>query len=177
MSEVFRTPDERFEDLEGYDFEPNYLDLTGDLDGLRMHYVDEGEGDPDPPAPRRADVVVPVPEDDPRSVGVRAGSWLPIYIGFGRSDKVTEIGLVHLRPSCRLRETIHRGLDLRDITLVVHDWGGPIGLRLAVEDEDRFSRLVILNTAVFRRARESLRTKPSSRGVSSPRRTPTCRSA
>ena len=40
--DVYRTPDERFDDLPGYDFEPHYLEQ----DGLRMHYVDEGAGEP-----------------------------------------------------------------------------------------------------------------------------------
>ena len=149
MSEVFRTPEERFAGLEGYDFAPNYIDLTGDLDGLRMHYVDEGEGAP-----------ILLLHGEPtwsflyrKMITNLTGSGrvvAPDYIGFGRSDKVTEIDWYTYDRHVDSMKRFIEELDLRDITLVVHDWGGPIGLRLAVENEDRFARLVILNTAVFR---------------------------
>ena len=149
MSDVFRTPDDRFAGLEGYDFTPNYIDLTGDLDGLRMHYVDEGVGTPilllhgEPTWSFLYRKVIPGLTGSGRVVA-------PDYIGFGRSDKVTEMGWYTYDRHVESMERFIDELDLRDITLVVHDWGGPIGLRLAVENEDRFSRLVILNTAVFR---------------------------
>ena len=57
--DVFRTPDERFEGLPGYDFEPNYAEV----DGLRLHYLDEGEGEPGRLLPRRADLGLPLPQD------------------------------------------------------------------------------------------------------------------
>ena len=59
--DIFRTPDERFEGLPGYDFEPNYAEV----DGLRLHYVDEGpdDGRPGRLLPRRADLGLPLPED------------------------------------------------------------------------------------------------------------------
>jgi haloalkane dehalogenase len=149
MSEVFRTPDERFADLEGYDFAPNYIDLTGDLDGLRMHYVDEGEGSPilllhgEPTWSFLYRKMIPGLTGSGRVVA-------PDYIGFGRSDKVTEMGWYTYDRHVESMKRFIEELDLTDTTLVVHDWGGPIGLRLAVENEDRFARLVILNTAVFR---------------------------
>ena len=149
MSEVFRTPDERFASLEGYDFAPNYLVLTGDLDGLRMHYVDEGEGSPilllhgEPTWSFLYRKMIPGLMGSGRVLS-------PDYIGFGRSDKVTEMDWYTYDRHVDSVKSFIEALDLRDITLVVHDWGGPIGLRLAVENEDRFARLVILNTAVFR---------------------------
>ena len=149
MSDVFRTPDDRFAGLEGYDFAPNYIDLAGDLDGLRMHYVDEGVGTPilllhgEPTWSFLYRKMIPGLTGSGRVVA-------PDYIGFGRSDKVTEMGWYTYDRHVESMERFINELDLRDITLVVHDWGGPIGLRLAVENEDRFSRLVILNTAVFR---------------------------
>jgi haloalkane dehalogenase len=142
--DVFRTPDERFEGLPGWPFAPRYLEQ----DGLRMHYVDEGDGDPVlllhgeptwgylyrkliPPLARVARVVA------------------PDYFGFGRSDKPTEQGWysydAHFASLARLVEE----LDLRRATVVVQDWGGPLGLRLATEQPDRFERLVIMNTGIF----------------------------
>jgi haloalkane dehalogenase len=140
---VYRTPDERFDELPGYPFAPTYLEQ----DGLRMHYLDEGAGEPVlclhgeptwsflyrrmiPPLARVARVVA------------------PDYFGFGRSDKPTELGWYtydrHYGSILRLVEE----LDLWRLTIVVQDWGGPIGLRLAVEHSDRVERLVILNTGV-----------------------------
>jgi haloalkane dehalogenase len=149
MPEVFRTPDERFAGLDGYDFAPNYLELHGDLDGLRMHYVDEGRGSPilllhgEPTWAYLYRKMIPGLSGVGRVIA-------PDYIGFGRSDKVTEMDwYTYDRHVDSIRQLIGR-LDLRGITLVVQDWGGPIGLRVAVEDEERFERLVILNTAVFR---------------------------
>ena len=70
----------------------------------------------------------------------------PDYAGFGRSDKPTDRGWYtydrHVEHVTRLLDP----LDLRDATVVVQDWGGPIGLRWAVENADRVARLVILNT-------------------------------
>ena len=149
MSEVFRTPDERFAELDGYDFTPNYLDLSGDLDGLRMHYVDEGVGSPilllhgEPTWSYLYRKMIPGLVGSGRVLA-------PDYIGFGRSDKVTDVDwYTYDRHVDSIKQFID-ALELRDITLVVHDWGGPIGLRVAVEDEGRIARLVILNTAVFR---------------------------
>jgi len=127
--------------LPDYRFEPNWIDV----DGLRMHYVDEGAGDPvlllhgEPTWSYLWRKIIP--ELPGRVVA-------PDLIGFGRSDKPEEIGWYsydrHVESILRLVEE----LDLRRLTLVVHDWGGPIGLRVAVEHEERFERLVILNTGI-----------------------------
>jgi haloalkane dehalogenase len=149
MSEVFRTPERRFAGLEGYDFEPNYLELSGDLDGLRMHYVEEGTGPPilllhgEPTWSFLYRKMIPGLVAHGRVIA-------PDYIGFGRSDKPMDMGWYTYERHVDSIKQLLDALDLRDVTLVVHDWGGPIGLRVAVEDEERFSRLVILNTAVFR---------------------------
>jgi haloalkane dehalogenase len=144
-ADVFRTPDERFAGLPGYGFAPHYVDQ----DGLRMHYVDEGAGAPvlllhgEPTWSflyRR--VVPPLLAGGSRVVA-------PDYFGFGRSDKPTDARWYsydrHFASLARLVEE----LDLRDVTVVVQDWGGPLGLRLAVEQPDRFARLVVMNTGVF----------------------------
>ena len=73
----------------------------------------------------------------------------PDYAGFGRSDKPTDLGWYTYDRHVELMAALLEELDLRDATAVVHDWGGPIGLRLAVEHPDRFSRLVIMDTGPF----------------------------
>ena len=110
-----------------------------------MHYVDEGEGDPvlmlhgEPTWSYLWRKIIP--ELPGRVVA-------PDLIGFGRSDKPEDVGWYsydrHVASVVRLVEE----LDLRKLTLVVHDWGGPIGLRLAVDHEERVERLVILNTGI-----------------------------
>jgi haloalkane dehalogenase len=143
--EVFRTPDERFDALPGYDFDPHW----SDVDGLRMHYVDEGSGEP-----------VVCFHGEPtwaylyrKMIGplVAAGHRViaPDYVGFGRSDKPTERDWYSYDRHVDYVGRLLAQLDFDDATVVVHDWGGPIGLRWAVENEERVSRLVVLNTGLF----------------------------
>jgi haloalkane dehalogenase len=141
--EAIRTPDDRFERLPGWTFAPLYVEQ----DGLRMHYVDEGGGDPvlllhgEPTWSYLYRKLMPPLAEVARVVA-------PDYFGFGRSDKPVARGWytydAHYESIARFVER----LGLRKLTVVVHDWGGPIGLRLAVEQPDRVDRLVILNTGV-----------------------------
>jgi haloalkane dehalogenase len=141
--EAYRTPDERFEGLPGYGFEPHYLEQ----DGLRMHYVDEGVGDPvlllhgEPTWSYLYRKMIPPLADVARAVA-------PDYFGFGRSDKPTRIEDYSYDFHYGSIERFVDDLDLLDATVVVQDWGGPIGLRLAVERRNRVARLVILNTGI-----------------------------
>jgi haloalkane dehalogenase len=73
----------------------------------------------------------------------------PDYPGFGRSDKPTEIDWYTVDRHVEYVSGLLETLDLSGATVVVQDWGGPIGLRWAVENADRVARLVILNTAIF----------------------------
>jgi haloalkane dehalogenase len=139
-----RTPDENFAGLAGFPFEPHYLDV----DGLRMHYVDEGPADGPvalmvhgmPTWSYLYRSIIPTLRD----AGYRCVA--PDHIGFGRSDKVTDAGWYDIaRHTANLRRLVE-GLDLRDITLFAQDWGGPIGLAQAAAMPERFSRLVIMNT-------------------------------
>jgi haloalkane dehalogenase len=140
---VYRTPDERFGNLIDYPFEPSYVEH----DGLRMHYVEEGGGDPvlllhgEPTWSFLYRNVIPRLARVARVVA-------PDYFGFGRSDKPVERGWYTYDRHYESIERLVEALDLRAVTLVVHDWGGPIGLRLAVERPDRVARLVVLNTGV-----------------------------
>jgi haloalkane dehalogenase len=141
--DVYRTPDEHFAGLPGYAFEPRYVEQ----DGLRMHYVDEGEGTPvlmlhgEPTWAYLYRKLIPTIAGAARAVA-------PDYFGFGRSDKPTRIEDYSYDFHCASIERFADELDLRDATVVVQDWGGPIGLRLAVERPDRIARLVILNTGI-----------------------------
>jgi len=149
MSEVFRTPDERFEALDGYSFAPHCMDLARSLEGLRMHFVDEGEGSPvlllhgEPTWAYLYRKMIP-------SLAASHRVLAPDFIGFGRSDKVTERGWYSYDGHVESLRQFVEQLDLHDVTLVVQDWGGPIGLRYAVECPERIARLVILNTGIFR---------------------------
>jgi haloalkane dehalogenase len=141
--EAYRTPDERFVDLPGYPFAPRYL-AQGDL---RMHYVAEGTGEPvlllhgEPSwAFLYRKLITPL-------AGV-ARVVAPDYFGFGRSDKPTRIEDYSYDFHYASIERLADELDLHAATVVVQDWGGPIGLRLAVERPERVGRLVILNTGI-----------------------------
>jgi haloalkane dehalogenase len=145
MADVYRTPDERFEGLPGYDFEPHYAEL----DGLRLHYVDEGAGDPvvcfhgEPSwAYLYRKLVSPLTAAGQRVI-------CPDYAGFGRSDKPTDQQWYSYDRHVELMTALLDRLDVRDATVVVQDWGGPIGLRWAIEQPERVARLVILNTGLF----------------------------
>ena len=141
---VFRTPDERFASLPAYDFEPHYVDQ----DGLRMHYVDEGEAAPvlllhgEPTWAYLYRKVIPQLTPVARAIA-------PDYFGFGRSDKPIEREWYSYDAHSASIARFVDELDLRDVTVVMQDWGGPIGFRLAVERPDRIARLVVLNTGIF----------------------------
>ncbi len=142
---VFRTPDEHFDDLPGFDFEPHYREV----EGLRLAHIDEGEGPPvvffhgEPTwSYLWRKVIGPV-----RDAGYRCIA--PDYAGFGRSDKPTDLDWYSYDRHTELTATLLTDLDLRDVTAVVHDWGGPIGLRLAVEHPDRIARMVVMDTGLF----------------------------
>ena len=145
-AEAYRTPDDRFEHLPGYAFEPHYLEL----DGLRMHYVDEGEAEAGPILFLHGEPTWSYLYRSMITGLAGAGRRIaPDLFGFGRSDKPTDRAFyTYDRHVASITSFVER-LDLAGITLVVHDWGGPIGLRLAVEHPERVARLVVLNTDVF----------------------------
>jgi haloalkane dehalogenase len=143
--DVFRTPDERFENLPGYEYEPRYVEV----DDLRLHHIDEGSGptvlcfhgEPDWSYLYRHMVDALVAR------GQRV--VCPDLVGFGRSDKPTDQGWYTYERHVEFATRHLDQLDLQDVTVVVQDWGGPIGLRWAVEHGDQVGRLVILNTGLF----------------------------
>jgi haloalkane dehalogenase len=143
--EAARTPDERLEGLPGFPFEPHYREV----DGLRLAHLDEGGGRPvvffhgEPTWSYLWRKVIPPVRD----AGFRCIA--PDYAGFGRSDKPLDVDWYSYDRHTALAATLLEELDLRDATVVVHDWGGPIGLRLAVEHPQRISRMVVMNTGLF----------------------------
>ena len=145
MSDVYRTPDERFDGLPDFDFQPRYREI----DGLRLAHLDEGEGKPvlmfhgEPTWSYLWRTVLPPVRD----AGHRC--IVPDLAGFGRSDKPTDLGWYSYDRHVELQASLLEDLDVRDATVVVHDWGGPIGLRLAVEHPDRIAQLVIMDTGLF----------------------------
>jgi haloalkane dehalogenase len=143
--DVFRTPDERFENLPGYSYQPHYVEV----DGLRLHHLDEGagptvlcfHGEPDWSYLYRHMVDALV------ASGHRA--VCPDLVGFGKSDKPTDQDWYSYERHVETLTYHLDQIDLADVTVVVQDWGGPIGLRWAVEHAEQVARLVIMNTGLF----------------------------
>jgi haloalkane dehalogenase len=148
--DAVRTPDEHFEDLPGFGYEPHYLEVPdGDGGLLRIHYVDEGPTDGpvvllmhgEPSWSFLYRFMIPVLT----AAGLRCVA--PDLVGFGRSDKPTRRDdYTYARHVEWMRAALLDQLDLDGITLVCQDWGGLIGLRLVGEHPDRFDRVVAANT-------------------------------
>lgn len=138
---VIRTPDHCFENLPDFPFKPRYLELNG----MRIHYIDEGKGDPvlclhgEPTWSYLYRKMIPLLAKTHRVLAFD-------FIGFGRSDKLTDPQEYSFDLHRKTLISFIDALALDRITVVVHDWGGPIGLRVVTELPDRFARLVILNT-------------------------------
>jgi haloalkane dehalogenase len=141
---ILRTPDARFDRLPGYPFQPHYADVG---DGIRVHYVDEGPKDAPPVLLLHGEpswsylyrkMIPPIAKAGYRAIA-------PDLVGFGKSDKLAdESDYSYARHVGWMRSLIEQ-LDLRNVTLVAQDWGSLIGLRLAPENDARFSRIVIAN--------------------------------
>jgi haloalkane dehalogenase len=143
--DAIRTPDELLEGLPDFPFAPHYRQV----DGLRIAHVDEGDGPPvvffhgEPTWSFLWRKVIPPVRD----AGFRCiAADQP---GFGRSDKPMDVDWYSYDRHTEYAASLLSDLDLRDATAVVHDWGGPIGLRLAVEHPERIARLVITDTGLF----------------------------
>ena len=139
--QILRTPEERFRDLPEYPFKPNYLDING----VRVHYIDEGDGDVilclhgEPTWSYLYRKMIPILRGKHRVVAMD-------FIGFGRSDKYKEKEDYSFKMHKDTLVSFIKFLDLGGINLVVQDWGGLIGLTVATEMQDRIARLIIMNT-------------------------------
>ena len=144
--DFLRTPDERFADLPDFPFAPHYVEV----DGLRMHYLDEGPPDGE---------VVLLLHGEPswsylyrRMIPVLTRAGLRAVaidlVGFGRSDKPTQREDYTYQAHVDWTWAAIEAIGLTDITLVCQDWGGLIGLRLVGEHPERFARVVAANTVL-----------------------------
>lgn len=157
--EYLRTSDERFEQLDNFPFKPHYLQ-SGDL---RMAYIDEADGDGsdvflclhgEPTWSYLYRKMIPVflvystPDSKGGKQPLSRRVVAPDFFGFGRSDKPRHDATYDF--DFHRNSIIHliKSLDLTNITLVVQDWGGVIGLTLPIADPSRFKRLVVMNTAI-----------------------------
>ncbi len=143
---VLRTPDARFENLEDYPYKPNYMEIQG----LRVHYLDEG--------PRDAAPILLIHGEPTWSylfrkmipVFTAAGHRVivPDLVGFGKSDKFISEARYSYRFHVDVMGELVRRLDLKNATFFGQDWGGLIGLRVVGADPDRFARVVVSNTGM-----------------------------
>jgi haloalkane dehalogenase len=145
---ALRTPDDRFEHLPGYAFEPHYVDVDdGDGGRLRVHYVDAGPADGDvvlllhgePTWSYQFRTMIPALT----AAGLRAVA--PDLVGFGRTDKPVELTDYSYERHVGWMEAFVEAVGLRGATVAGQDWGGIIGLQLAVRHPDRFARIVASN--------------------------------
>jgi haloalkane dehalogenase len=144
--DLLRTPDDRFHDLPGWTYAPHYVDV----DGVRIHYVDEG--------PRSAAPVLLMHGEPSWSFLYRkmipglvaAGHRVvaPDLVGFGRSDKPARREDYTYERHVAWMAGVLRALDLQATTLFCQDWGGLLGLRLVAEHPERFARVVAANTGL-----------------------------
>ncbi|MDJ0941807.1 MAG: haloalkane dehalogenase [Woeseiaceae bacterium] len=138
-----RTPESRFDGLPDYPFAPHYVEI----DGLRMHYVDEGPRDAAPVLLLHGEpswsylyrhMIPPLVEAGHRVIA-------PDLIGFGKSDKPTSKSAYTFAGHVAWMRDFIEQLELEDITLFCQDWGSLIGLRVAAENEQRFARIALGN--------------------------------
>ena len=140
---ILRTPDARFADIPDFPFAPRYVEING----ARVHYIDEGEGEAilclhgEPTWSYLYRKMIPILSRLHRVIAMD-------FIGFGRSDKFAEREAYSFDMHRATVASFIEQLGLTDITAVVQDWGGIIGLRVAAEMPERFARLVIMNTGL-----------------------------
>ena len=166
--ELLRTPDDRFKNLPDFPYAPHYVEV----DGIRIHYIDEG--------PKDAEVILLMHGEPswsflyrhmiPNLLNAGFRTVAPDLVGFGRSDKPTKQADHTYAKHVEWMNKWLKLVDLERITLFCQDWGSLIGLRVAIENPDRFSRIVLSNgglptgeqklSEAFMKWREFSRTAP-----------------
>ena len=152
MSEFLRTPEAQFHNLPGYDFAPHYLENLTAIEGLRTHYLDEGD--------KNADEVFLCLHGEPTwsylyrkmiPVFAQTGARViaPDLPGFGKSDKPVDEQSYSFEFHRNYLLSLIERLDLKNITLVCQDWGGLLGMTLPQAMPERFKRLIIMNTGLL----------------------------
>jgi cis-3-alkyl-4-acyloxetan-2-one decarboxylase len=127
-----------------FPFEPRFVDAAD----IRLHYVDEGPADAPPLLFVHGNPTWsylwrrPIAELSSR--GRRCVAF--DHMGFGRSDKPPQLSAYSLQRHVDNALGVIDALDLTDVTLVAHDWGGPIGLGAMLQRTDRLSKVVLMNT-------------------------------
>jgi pimeloyl-ACP methyl ester carboxylesterase len=150
MLDILKTPPERFANLPGFPWPArSRADLAG-YSGLNMAYLDEG--------PKIAPVFLCLHGQPtwsylyrrmiPHFLATGSRVVAPDFFGFGRSDKPADDRVYTFDFHRNSLLAFVRALDLQDITLVVQDWGGLLGLTLPMEMPERFRRLIVMNTAL-----------------------------
>ena len=141
---ILRTPDECFEGLADFPFDPHYVDI----DGYRVHYLDEGPRDAKPILLMHGEPSWCYLYRKMIPVLVAAGHRCiaPDLVGFGKSDKLTSRDGYSYQFHADVMNNFLRVIDLSQITLFCQDWGGLIGIRTLTDQPDRFERLVVANT-------------------------------
>ena len=144
--DIVRTPDSRFENLKDYPFEARYSEVeAGDGSRLRMHYVDEGEGElilclhGQPSWSYLYRKMIPI------LTGAGYRVVAPDLVGFGKSDKPTDRANYTFANHVSWMKGFIEALALTDITLICQDWGSLLGLRLVAENQSRFARVLLAN--------------------------------
>jgi haloalkane dehalogenase len=153
---TLRTPDERFADLPGYPFAPHYAEIPdGDTESpggtLRVHYLDEGPADAAPILLMHGEPSWSYLYRKMIPILVSAGHRIvaPDLVGFGRSDKPTEMSdYTYARHVAWMQALLIDHLDVTDATFFGQDWGGLVGLRVVTANPDRFARIVVGNTGL-----------------------------
>jgi haloalkane dehalogenase len=143
---IYRTPNERFENLPGYDFTPHYKNIQG----YRIHYLDEGPADGEPILLLHGEPTWSYLYRKMIPVLTAAGHRciVPDLIGFGRSDKPASMDVHTYKFHVDTITELVKALNLRDATFFGQDWGSLIGLRVVAENEARFARVVIANAGL-----------------------------
>ena len=146
---VLRTPDDRFENLQDYPYEANYMEI----DGLRIHYLDEGPKDADPIILFHGEPTWSYLFRKMIPVFTAAGHRVivPDMVGFGKSDKFISKNDYSYKHHVDVMKELVIRLDLINATHFGQDWGGLVGLRVVAELPDRFSRVVVSNTGMSAR--------------------------
>lgn len=152
MVEILRTPEACFEGLKDYPFKPCYVETLEGYEGLRGHYIDEG-------SPHSDEVFLCLHGEPSWSyiyrkmipVFAETGARViaPDWLGFGKSDKPVDDDAYTFHWHRNYMLALIKHLDLQNITLVVQDWGGVLGLTLPQEMPERFTRLLIMNTGLM----------------------------
>ncbi|MCZ6618513.1 MAG: alpha/beta fold hydrolase, partial [Gammaproteobacteria bacterium] len=143
---IMRTPDQRFENLADYPFEPRYLQVGK----YRVHYLDEGPPTADPILLLHGEPTWSYLYRKMIPIFTAAGHRVivPDLVGFGKSDKPARQSDYSYQMQVDVMTELVTRLDLRQTTFFGQDWGGLIGLRVVAAEPDRFARIVVSNTGL-----------------------------